>query len=85
MPDLNLTGIKQPKKTLSDEEVGKAYLESMIMLPAVMQAVVDKLEGLHEEIEECSAALSIISLYFEKKGLAEGIITSNDLDGDDGK
>jgi hypothetical protein len=72
---LNLSGIT-PKRPLSEEEVGKAYLESMIMLPAILQALLD-------QMSEAAGSLSIISLYFEKKGIEEKLFTTDDLTGDD--
>ena len=73
----DLTGIK-PIRPMSEEEVGKAYLESMIMLPNILQALLDQMVVV-------SDALSVISLYAEKKGLNESLFTEDDLISDDDK
>lgn len=73
---LNLSGIPTPKRAMSEEEVGKAYLESMIMLPTVLQALL-------EQLSDCAASLSVLSLYFEKKGLNENLFTPEELTGGD--
>jgi len=73
--DLKLSGIPTPKRPLSEEEIGKAYLESMIMLPAILQALLEKLD-------ECAASLSVMSLYFEKKGIGDKLFSSEELTGE---
>lgn len=73
--NLNLSGVNPPKK-MSEEEVGKAYVESMIMLPAMIQTMTEQIV----EMGNIIASLSILSLYFEKKGLKEGLFTEKDLE-----
>ena len=73
----DLTGIK-PIRPMTEEEVGRAYLESMIMLPNILQALL-------EQMVTISDSLSLISLYAEKKGLNEALFTEDDITGDEGK
>jgi len=78
--DLKLSGIPAPKRPLSEEEIGKAYLESMIMLPALLQALLEKMTECSESLDSCDASLSIIGLYFEKKGRADNLIAPDDME-----
>lgn len=73
--NLDLSGVK-PEKKMSEEEYGKAYVESMIMLPAMIQTMTEQIV----EMGNIIASLSILSLYFEKKGLKEGLFTEKDLE-----
>jgi len=73
---LDLSGIPAPKRPMSEEEIGKAYIESMIALPVLLQSVM-------EQLIEMSSSLSILALYYEKKGLTEALFTDSDLTGDD--
>lgn len=71
---LDLSGIAMPKKPETEEEIGKAYLESMIMLPAILQTLTDMLDDM-------TNSLSVIGAYYEKKGIEEGLFTSDDFSG----
>jgi hypothetical protein len=73
---MNLSGIPTPKRPLSEEEIGKAYIESMIMLPAILKALL-------EQLSDCASSLSVMSLYFEKKGIEDKLFTDDDLTGTD--
>jgi hypothetical protein len=78
---MDLSGIKtaSTQKLPSEEDLGKAYLESMVMLPALIDAMVEKLDLCVKQVETCAATLSVIALYFEKKGIKDGLITSDEL------
>lgn len=72
---LDLSGVN-PQKKMTDEEVGKAYVESMIMLPAMIQTITEQIVEMNNVI----SSLSILALYFEKKGIQEGLFTDKDLE-----
>lgn len=79
MPDkLDLSGVK-PVRPMSESDVTKAYIESMIMLPAILQAVI-------EQLGDIADSLSVVALYCEKRGINEALFTDADLtdDKDDG-
>jgi hypothetical protein len=66
---LDLSSIPTPKRPMTEEEIGKSYLASMIVLPEVLQDI--------------AASLSVMALYYEKQGIKEGLFTENDLTGGD--
>lgn len=71
MPKLDLSNVPMPKRPMSDEEIGKAYLESMIMLPAILQTLM-------ETLDDMANSLSVIGAYFEKKGLSENLFVDEE-------
>lgn len=78
MPDkLDLSGVK-PIRPMSENDVTKAYVESMIMLPAILQALI-------EQLADMADSMSVIALFCEKKGLGDGLFTEDDLSGEDGE
>lgn len=67
---------KQPNKLIMPEGVAsvgavknitEAYMKSILAIP--------------EMLSEISESLSLISLYFERKGIAESLFTKEELDG----
>jgi len=68
MPKIDLSNIPVPKRPLSEEEIGKAYLESMIMLPAILQSLM-------ETLDDMANSLSVVGAYFEKKGINENLFS----------
>jgi hypothetical protein len=61
-------------------DMTEAYVKSVVAIPAMLSAISDTLEDI-------SDALGIFALYIEKKGLAEGTLSNDDLDegADNGK
>jgi len=61
-------------------DMTEAYVKSVIAIPAMLQAIT-------ETLMDISDSLSVFSIYLEKKGLAEGTLSNDDLDegDDDGK
>jgi hypothetical protein len=54
-------------------DMTEAYVKSVVAIPAMLGAMI-------ETLEEISGALGMLALYLEKKGLAEGVISNDDLD-----
>ena len=61
-------------------DMTEAYVKSVVAVPALLQAVVEALVDIGD-------SLSVLAIYLEKKGLAEGTLSNDDLDegDDDGK
>jgi hypothetical protein len=54
-------------------DMTEAYVKSVIAIPAMLQAVTEALEDIGD-------SLSVFAIYLEKKGLAEGTLSNDDLD-----
>jgi len=54
-------------------DMTEAYVKSVVAIPACLQA-------LTEVVAEMSDSLSVLAIYLEKKGLAEGVLNNDDLD-----
>ena len=61
-------------------DMTEAYVKSVIAIPAMLSAI-------NETLNDIGDALGIFALYLEKKGLAEGTLSNDDLDegNEDGK
>lgn len=69
---MNLSGIPTPKRPLTEEETGKLFLESQIVMPELVERAL-------EQLSDIAASVSIIALYFEKKGIEEKLFTESEL------
>ena len=54
-------------------DMQEAYVKSVVAIPAVLQVIV-------EILNEIADSLNLLSIYLEKKGIAEGTFTNEDLD-----
>lgn len=61
-----------PGKVKNEQETAAEYLESMVMMPMI-------LEQIREELSIIRDSMGVIALYMEKKGLAEGYLKESDL------
>jgi len=68
---MNENVLRTPKD-LPVTDPTEIYIRSVASIPAM-------LHGLIESIEILSNHVSILALYFEKRGLVDGIISSEDL------
>lgn len=57
-------------------DMTEAYVKSVVAIPTILTAMT-------EVMVEIADALGVLSLYLEKKGLAEGTLHNDDLDGND--
>lgn len=55
------------------QDMAEAYMKSIIALPEYLHAIMDELSGINDSLE-------LLALYIEKKGLAEGTLTNEDLE-----
>lgn len=54
-------------------DIQEAYVRSVMAIPELLQHVL-------VELHDISGSIGILALYFEKKGLAEGLIQPMDLE-----
>jgi hypothetical protein len=73
---LNLSGIPTPKRSLTEEETAKLYLESMISQPILLKELINQLSSIAD-------SMSVLALYFEKKGLSDKLFVEEDLEEDE--
>lgn len=57
-------------------DMTEAYVKSVMAIPALLEDLVEGITGLID-------TLSVISLYYEKKGLADGVLAPGDIEEDD--
>lgn len=57
-------------------DMTEAYVKSVIAIPALLSAAI-------ESLNDISDSLYVLSVYLEKKGIADGTMTEEDLDRDD--
>lgn len=55
------------------KDLAEAYMKSVVALPEIFTAFLDRME-------ELSDSLAVLSLYAERKGIADGIIGKDELD-----
>jgi hypothetical protein len=55
-------------------DMQEAYVRSVVAIPAMLQAMT-------EMLNEIAGSLDVLAIYCEKKGVAEGILSNEDLDG----
>ena len=61
-----------------------AYLTAIISLPRVLSDMGKVLTGIVEVLENIDTSLVTVSLYYERKGLAEKILRHDDFSSDGG-
>lgn len=54
-------------------DMTEAYIKSVVAIPAMLQAIT-------ETLMDISDSLSVFAIYLEKKGIAEGTLSNDDLD-----
>jgi hypothetical protein len=69
---MNLTNIPTPRRPLSDEEVGKEYIRSQIAMAELLPEAV-------RQLSDIADSLSVLALYFEKKGIEDKLFTEAEL------
>jgi len=57
-------------------DMTEAYVKSVVAIPAMLQAVTEALIDIGD-------SLGVLAIYLEKKGLAEGTLSNDDLDNEE--
>jgi len=75
-PQHELKGPKVPDAIRQPQDAAEAYVKAMVAVPVM-------LAQLTEEVQRLADAMEMVSLYCERKGVADGLLSTEDLEPED--